>query len=170
MGPRALRKLSRVLLLVILTAPLPVACTIERGDVRTPSGRPPEADSTSVRLVAEAVARAYESGDLAAFDSLFSDSLTVFDGTRITSGRAGYIAYLESQIRAVDQRRVVLQDITVELARNSAWATLGFTCKGTRDGEAIGVSGVGTMIFQRTQNRWQILHIHTSMAPGDDER
>lgn len=170
MGPRALINVNRVLLFAILIAPVPVSCTIERGDVRTPSGRPPEADSTRVRLVAEAVARAYESGELEAVDSLFADSLTVFDGNRITSGRVSYIAYLESLVGTLDHRRVRLQDITVRLAGNSAWTTYGFTCEGTRDGEANEVSGVGTMILERFQNRWQIVHIHTSVTHEDDPR
>lgn len=170
MGSQALRKVYCALLFVSLTAPMVVACTIERGDVRTPSGRPPEADSTSVRLVAEAVARAYESGKLTTVDSLFSDSLTVFDGDQIISGRASYIDYLESQIGALDDRRIRLRDITVKAARNSAWATYGFTCEGTRDGEPIEVRGVGTMILQRSQNRWQIVHIHTSVTQEGDAR
>jgi ketosteroid isomerase-like protein len=170
MGPRALSGINRVLLFVALTAPVPVACTIERGDVRTPSGRAPEADSTSVRLVAEAVARAFESGDIATVDSLFGDSLTVFHWDQVTTGRASYVDYLESQVGALDDRRVRLQDITVKLARNSAWATYGFTCEGTRNGEPIEVRGVGTMILQRSQSRWQIVHIHTSVTHGDDAR
>jgi len=152
-----------------LAVSVPIACTIERGDVRTPSGRAPEADSTNVRLVMEAAARAYESGDIAALDSLFSDSLTVFDDIRVSSGRVAYIDdYLAPQIDTLGDRQLRLQDIVVKLARSAAWATFRFVRSGTRDGEEIETRGVGTMILQRSQNRWQIVHIHTSVVAEHD--
>lgn len=153
----------------ILAVTVPAACTIERGDVRTPSGRKSEADSTSVRLVLEAAARAYESGDFAALDSLLSDSLTVFDDTRVSSGRVAYIEdYLAPQIGTLENRQLRLQDVAVKLARSNAWATYRFVRSGTRDGERIEARGVGTIVLQRSQNRWQIVHIHTSVVPKRD--
>ena len=52
--------LSRLAVLVLLAVSISVAaCTIERGDVRTPGGQPPEADTTRVRLTMEAIAAAF---------------------------------------------------------------------------------------------------------------
>lgn len=169
MGRRALNVRFALFLNAILAVSVPVACTIERGDVRTPSGRSPEADSTNVRLVIEAAARAYESGDFAALDSLLDDSLTVFYGTRVSSGRVAYVDDLiASQVGTLEDRQVRLQGIAVKLARSTAWATYRFVRSGTRDGERIEERGVGTIVLQRHQNRWQIVHIHISAVPESD--
>ena len=164
------RKLSpcRALALVMLAAAAAAACTIERGDVRTPSGQPPEADSVAVRLAMEAVAGAYESGDLAAFDSLFHESVTVLDGGRVSLGRADYLAdVLAPQIGSLHDRGCRLDDIRVRLARNTAWATYRFVLAGKQDGERVETHGVGTMVLQKFQGRWQIVHVHTSSVPVD---
>lgn len=161
----------RAAVLAMLAAAASAACTIERGDVRTPGGQPPEADSTAVRLAVEAVALAYESGDLSAFDTLYDDSVTVFDGAQVSSGRASYIAdYLAPQIRSLDDRQCRLHDISVRLARNTAWATYRFGVAGTRNGVRVELRGVGTMILQNFQGRWRIVHVHTSTVPADGER
>jgi len=153
----------RTLVLALLTAA--AACTIERGDVRTPGGQPPEADSVAVRLAIEAVARAYESGDVAAFDTLFHESLTVLEGVRLSSGRDHYLAdYVVPRIRSLDDRHCRFDDIQVRLARNTAWATYRFALSGTRDGGSVETRGVGTMILQKFQASWRIVHVHSSSA------
>ncbi len=162
---------GRVVVLATLAAAAAAACTIERGDVRTPSGQPPEVDSTSVRLVMEAVASAYESGDLAALDTLYHDDVTAVEGTRLSSGRAGYVAdHLAPQIGSLDDRNFQLHDISVRLARNVAWSTYRFNLAGTRSGERVETRGVGTMILQKSQGRWQIVHVHTSTVVEGSER
>ncbi len=151
----------RSLVLALLAAA--AACTIERGDVRTPGGQPPEADSVAVRLAIEAVARAYQSGDLAAFDTLYHESLTVLEGVRLSSGRDDYLAeYVEPRIRSLDDRYCRFDDIQVRLARNTAWATYRFALAGNRDGESVETRGVGTMILQKIQGSWRVVHVHSS--------
>jgi ketosteroid isomerase-like protein len=158
-------------LVFAMLAAVAAACTIERGDVRTPSGQPPEADSVAVRLAMEAVALAYESGDMSAFDTLYHESLTVVEGEQVISGRASYVADdLAPQIRSLDDRDCRLYDVRVRLARNTAWATYRFDLAGTRDGERVDTRGVGTMILQKFQGRWQIVHVHTSAVEEDVER
>lgn len=158
-----------VLVLAMLVAA--AACTIERGDVRTPGGQPPEADSVAVRLTMEAVARAYKSGDLGAFDTLYHESLTVLEGARISSGREDYLAdYLAPGIRALDDRDCRFDDIQVKLARNTAWATYRFALAGTRDGQPVEARGVGTMILQKFQGSWRIVHVHSSSVSEAVER
>ena len=161
----------RVFVLAMLAAAAAAACTIERGDVRTPSGQPPATDSTAVRLAIETVALAYESGDLSALDTLYHEDVTVLEGTQESSGRASYIAdYLTPHIRSLDDRSCRLHEIVVRLARNTAWATYRFVLSGTRNGDRVEARGTGTMIFLKSQGRWQVVHVHTSIVPADTER
>lgn len=166
--------LSRLGLLVPLAVSITVvACTIERGDVRTPSGQPPEADTTRVRLTMEAIAVALEAGDLASLDTICHDSITVFEYGRLQRGWADYREhYLRPELRALSRLRLRMYDVRVRLARNTAWATYGFRLSAVRDGQDVEARGAGTMIMQNLQGRWRLVHSHTSVAapPVEDGR
>jgi ketosteroid isomerase-like protein len=165
--------LSRLGLIVLLAATVTaVACTIERGDVRTPSGQPPEADTTLVRLTMEAIAAAFESGDLASLDTICHDSVTVFWDGRLQRGWADYREHqLLPELEALSERRLRIHDVRVRLARNTAWATYGFRLSAVRNGQDVEARGAGTMILQNLQGRWRLVHSHTSAAwPEEDGR
>lgn len=158
------RELSscRALGLVVLAAAA-AACTIERGDVRTPSGEPPEADSIAVRLAMEDIARAYESGNLTLLDSLYHESVTILEEGRVRSGRSDYLAdVVMPRISSLDERNCRLDEIRVRLAGSTAWATYRFVLGGRRDGEWIESRRLGTMILRKFQGRWLVVHMHTS--------
>jgi ketosteroid isomerase-like protein len=165
--------LIRLGLLVLLAASIFVgACTIERGDVRTPGGQPPEADTTRVRLTMEAIAAAFETGDLASLDTICHDSITVFEAGRVQRGWADYREHhLLPELEALSQRRLRIYDVRVRLARNTAWATYGFRLSAVRDGQDVEARGAGTTIMQNLQGSWRLVHSHTSVAedpPGED--
>jgi ketosteroid isomerase-like protein len=165
--------LSRLGLLVLLTVSISVvACTIERGDVRTPGGEPPEADTTRVRLTMEAIAAAFESADLASLDTICHDSVTVFWEGRLERGWADYREHqLLPELEALSERRLRIYDVRVRLARNTAWATYGFRLSAVRNGQDVETRGAGTMILQNLQGRWRLVHFHTSEArPEEDGR
>jgi ketosteroid isomerase-like protein len=165
--------LSRLGILVLLAVAAPiVACTIERGDVRTPGGQPPEADTTRVRLTMEAIAAAFEAGDLASLDTIYHDSVTVFEAGRADRGWANYReGHLVPELEALSERRLRIHDVRVRLARNTAWATYGFRLGAVRDGQEVDARGIGTMVFQSLQGRWRLVHSHTSIArPEGDDR
>lgn len=157
------------LLSVALTA---AACTVERGDVRTPGGEPPEADTVKVRKVMEAVALAFETGDLSSFDTLYDDSVVVFEGGAANRGWARYRDdHLVPELEALSDRRLVFEDIRVRRAGGTAWATFRFTLEAVHEGERVSASGIGTMVLQRSAGRWRVIHSHTSTPrPERDER
>lgn len=142
------------------------SCTIERADVRTPSGEPPEADTTRVRKTIEALARGWEDGDLEALDSVFHDSLLVFDD----AGRErGWRAYREGQLArelgSYEGRRFVVSDVRPHLAGGTAWVTFTFRRSAVRDDEPIEQVGTGTAVLQKLAGRWRVVHLHTSSRP-----
>lgn len=138
-------------------------CTIERADVRTPSGEPPEADTTEVRRAVERIAGALESGDLAALDTLYDDSVLVHEAGSATRGWARYRdGHLVPELRALSDRRVRFAGIRVRLVDGTAWATFDYRLDARRDGAPVTRRGVGTMIFEERGERWQVVYSHTS--------
>ena len=153
----------------LLVAALAAACTIERGDVRTPSGEPPEADTTRVRIVMEAIALAFNDGDLGALDTLYHDSVLVYEGGAIDRGWERYRNdHLGPELAMLAERRLVYEDIEVQRVGTAAWSTFRFTLQAVRDGQPLSISGVGTMVFRRIGGRWLVTHSHTSSRRAAD--
>lgn len=151
----------------IVAVGLSVACTIERADVRTPSGEPPEADTTRVRKLIEATARAIETGELAGLDTLYAEDVLVYESGRVVArGWAAYRdAHLEPEIRAFSERSLELHDLEVRLSGGSAWVAYGFAFHGRHQGRQVVSQGVATAVLRKAAGRWRIVHLHTSRRP-----
>ncbi len=150
----------------ILTALLLSACTIERADVRTPSGESPEADTTRVRQTIEAIGTAFETGRVAELDSIFHDSVLVFEFGRVERGWVAYRdGHLLPETRALSDRSLEFRTIDVHIVRSTAWATVRYTLSGRSESGRVGVEGLGTLILRRLAGRWQLVHVHLSSRP-----
>ncbi len=162
--------LGRYLVAVTAVLIVAAACTIERGDVRTPSGEPPEADTLRVLKVMDAIVVAFETGDVGSLDTIFHDSVTVYEGGSVDKGWTKYRdEHLVPEMRALADRRLQFDDVRVRLAGNTAWTTCSYTLSAVRDGEQLSVSGLSTMVFQKLAGRWRLVHWHTSVSrPGGD--
>jgi ketosteroid isomerase-like protein len=139
------------------------ACTVERADVRTPSGEPPEADTTRVHRLLEVIADAFRTGDLTALDTVYHDGVTVYEGGRVDRG---WIAYRDShlipEIEGLSERRLEFEDVEIRLAGSTALVIYSYTLTARRDGEPITAHGLGTMVFRRFAGRWRLVHSHSS--------
>jgi ketosteroid isomerase-like protein len=143
------------------------ACTIERADVRTPEGEPPEADSVAVRKVVEATASALQRGDFAALDSLYHDGVTVFeDGAAFRSWAEYRDARVAPGYESLRELRAELEAIAVRLAGSTAWVTCSYRLAASRDGAPVVYHGLSTMVLRKSGGRWRIVHAHNSTA-GD---
>lgn len=158
MGPGRLGPLSVLATLVWVSA-----CTIERADVRTPDGEPPEADTIRVRRAVEAIAAAFNAGDVRALDTLYHDSVLVYESGRIDRGWAAYRdEHLIPEIRELEDRELEFAAIDVRLADGTGWATVRYTLDAIHRGDTVSVRGVGTLVFQEVAGRWRVVHSHTS--------
>lgn len=144
-------------------------CTIERADVRTPSGEPPEADTARVRKAIDAIADAFATGDLAALDTIYHEGVTVYEAGRVVQGWPRYRdQHLLPEVEALTQRQLRFEGISVRLAGSTAWVTCRYTRQALRDGEPVLARGLSTMIFRKVAGGWRLVHSHTSTgAPGD---
>jgi ketosteroid isomerase-like protein len=157
-----LRPVLVPLALVVVLLAL-AACTIERADVRTPSGEPPAADTTRVRMVLEEISVAFETADLSGLDTIYHDSVTVYEGGSVDRGWQSYRdGHLVPELQVLEDRRLEFDEIRIRLAGSTAWMTCRFRLSGIGDEGEVAVSGLQTMVLQRLSNRWRIVHVHTS--------
>jgi ketosteroid isomerase-like protein len=139
------------------------ACTVERADVRTPSGEPPEADTTRVRRLVDLIADAYGTGDLAALDTIYHEGVTVYEDGRADRGWIAYRdGHLALEIEGLSERELDFEDVEIRLVGSTALVTCSFRLTALRDGERITAHGLGTMVFLKFAGRWRLVHSHTS--------
>ncbi len=139
------------------------ACTVERADVRTPSGEPPEADTTRIHRLIDQIAEAFETGELAGLDTIYHEAVTVFEAGRVDRGWVAYRdGHLAPEIEGLSERRLDFEDVEISLAGSTAVVTCSFTLTARRDGEQVRADGLMTMVFRRFAGRWRLMHSHTS--------
>ncbi len=115
----------------------------------------------------EEIARAFERGDLASLDTLYHDSVTVFEGANIDRGWLRYRdGHLAPELEALAERQMRVSDLRVRLAGGSAWVTFSYRLAGVVDGGPVAARGVGTMVLQKLGGRWLVVHSHTSSVRG----
>ncbi len=157
----------RLLVCAAAASLVATGCTIERADVRTPSGEPPEADTARVGKVVDEIARSFERGDLASLDTLYHDSVTVFEGANVDRGWLAYRdGHLAPELEMLAERRMQVDDLRVRLAGSTAWATFSYRLAAVADGEPVSARGVGTLVLRRLGGRWLVVHSHTSAVSG----
>lgn len=151
---------------VMLTAGLLFACTIERADVRTPSGEAPEADTALVRSLIETMGDALGAGSLSTLDTIFHDSVTVYEGGGVDVGWPRYRdGHLVPELQALEDRDFRFRSVQVRLSNNTAWATARYDLRAIREGEPLAVQGGATLIFRKLSGRWRLVHLHLSSRP-----
>jgi ketosteroid isomerase-like protein len=147
----------------LVAAILIAACTFERADVRTPSGEPPEADTTRIHRLVDLIADAYRTGDLAGLDTVYHEGVTVYEGGRVDRGWITYRdGHLALEIEGLSERRLDFEDVEIRLAGSTALVTCSYTLMALREGEQVTTHGLWTMIFRRFAGRWRLVHSHTS--------
>ncbi len=157
---RGLKPLGSSLPLLLAIA---TACSIEHGDVRTPSGEPPEPDSARVSKIIDAVSNGFETGDLTPLDTLYHPDVLIYEWGSVSRSWETYRdEHLAPELDAFDDRRFILEDRNIRVAGNTAWATFSYTMEAGPQEDRLYASGVGTMIFQKLRGRWLIVHSHTS--------
>lgn len=141
------------------------ACTIERGDVRTPSGQPPEADSTTIRLALERLVDSYAASDAEGLRGLVTEDVTfVMDGAR-GRGASAFVGHLLApQPVGMSDLDLRVAALDIDLVDGElAWVTSRFPPGDVPVG-TVTVGTAATLIFERIDGEWKLVHAHFSRA------
>lgn len=140
-------------------------CTIERGDVRTPSGQPPEADSTTIRLALERLVDSYAASDAEGLRRLVTGDITfVIDGVR-GRGASAFVGHLLApEPIGTGDLGLRIAALDIELVDGElAWVTSRFPSGDVPAGQAT-VETAATLIFERIDSDWKLVHAHFTRA------
>ena len=142
------------------------ACTIERGDVRTPGGQPPEADTTRIRALLTRLAHAYAVGDTGTMRALIADDLTFFVDGAEGRGAGAALDSLSAARGRLGRRDLELASVEIELADGvTAWVVCRFSIGGDPEGALPARQARATLIMERREGDWTLVHAHLSRSP-----
>jgi ketosteroid isomerase-like protein len=109
---------------------------------------------------------AWQIGDFTMLKSYYADDVTVVSGAW-EPAIVGWAKYLQAYTRQRDRVTNVRLDRSNTLIRvqgNFAWATYQWDFSAMVDGNSSAARGQSTLLFQKREGHWLIVHNHTSMV------
>lgn len=119
----------------------------------------------AVRKILIAHAEAIEQGDLQALDKIWSNdpAVLVFENGGVNNGWENYRnKHLAPELKSFKNLKFAVSDIVVKADKKIAWATYKYTLAADFNKQKIDTGGIGTMIFEKKDGKWLIVHSHTS--------
>lgn len=129
----------------------------------------PENDEAAVRDVLLRSASSFAKNDLAEAAKVWAidESLIIFESGHANYGWADYRDnHLVPEMGEMKNTKYEFNDIKIQLAGKTAWATLKYTISAdvTENGKPrhIDGGGLGTAILEKRDGQWRIVHWHSS--------
>ena len=119
----------------------------------------------AVRDLLEQEAVAFEKGDVEALNKMWANDewVSVFESGGADIGWANYRDHhLIPEMKELKNTKHTLSDIKVRVAGKTAWATFKYSLSGDLKERHIDVNGLATAVLEERNDRWLIVHRHTS--------
>ena len=172
----------RVLRLVLFTtiiAVLALACASpaaaqnkkKKSDTQQPadSTNPlvPMSDENQIDYMISEMLGAWQIGDVEKLHKDYADDVTVVNGAYAPPvvGWTNYLAIYRQQRTRMQQVRMDRSNTVIKVAGNVAWACYQWDFAAVTDGAPTTAQGQTTLVMEKRNNHWIILHNHTSMVP-----
>ena len=109
---------------------------------------------------------AWQVVDVEKMHQCYADDATFVSGTWAPPvvGWANYVPLYQSQRARIQQVRLERSNTYIRLAGTTAWASYQWDFSGTVDGRPMASQGQTTLVMEKQNNRWVIVHNHTSVA------
>ena len=124
-----------------------------------------DADTAAVRRVVEGFAVYAEAGNLTALDTLFGAGrgVHIIEGSGVNHGWVDYRDnHLKPELGSFRNFRYTYSSVEPVVRGNVAWAAFRYALSADTPGGHVESEGRGTMILEKQEGRWVIVHMHTS--------
>jgi len=140
-------------------------------DAPTDTGKPmiPMADQQQIDYMISDMLGAWQLGDVEKLHQDYADDVSVVSGvwTPPIFGWPSYVAVYQQQRARMQQVRLDRSNTYIKVNGTVAWACYQWDFSGTLDGQPSAAQGQTTLVLEKRNNRWVIVHNHTSIAqPG----
>ncbi len=122
-------------------------------------------DEQQIDLLISEMLGAWQLGDIERLHQAYADDVSVVSGAwePPVVGWSNYLANYQKQHARVQQVRMDRQNTYVRVTGNSAWACYQWDFSGVVDGQQNAARGQTTLVLERRNGRWIIVHNHTSL-------
>lgn len=111
---------------------------------------------------------AWQVGDVEKLHSTYADDVSLVSGSWAppVMGWANYLAIYQQQRARVQRVRMDRTNTYVKVKGDVAWACYQWNFTATLDGQPMQSQGQTTVVMEKRNGHWVIVHNHTSLAPG----
>ena len=173
-------RMFRFLLSAALTAMLALACASpaaaqkdkkKKSETQKPadSTNPlvPMSDENQIDYMISEMLGAWQVGDVEKLHKDYADDVTIVNGAYAPPivGWTNYLAIYQQQRARMQRVRMDRSNTVIKVAGNVAWACYQWDFEATADGAPTTAQGQTTLVMEKRNNHWTIVHNHTSMVP-----
>jgi ketosteroid isomerase-like protein len=174
------RHVFRYALSAALTAMLALACASpaaaqkdkkKKSETQKPadSTNPlvPMSDENQIDYMISEMLGAWQVGDVEKLHKDYADDVTIVNGAYAPPivGWTNYLAIYQQQRTRMQRVRMDRSNTVIKVAGNVAWACYQWDFEATADGAPTTAQGQTTLVMEKRNNHWTIVHNHTSMVP-----
>ena len=172
------RRLLRCAASVIMLAALALACAspaaAQKDKKKKPASQPadstnplvPMSDENQIDYMIYEVLGAWQVGDVEKLHKDYGDDVTIVNGAYAPPiiGWTNYLAVYQQQRARMQQVRMDRINTVIKVAGSFAWACYQWDFAATVDGQPSAAQGQTTLVLEKRNNHWTIVHNHTSMV------
>jgi ketosteroid isomerase-like protein len=175
------RNFLRNALLLLTAAAVLLACAspaAAQKDKKKKNDQTPPADSASplipmsdeqqIDYMVSEMLGAWQLGDIEKLHKDYADDVVIVSGAYAPPliGWTNYLALYKQQKARMLQVRMDRSNTFIKVSGNFGWACYQWDFAAVVDGEPITALGQTTLVVQKLNNHWVIVHNHTSMVPS----
>jgi ketosteroid isomerase-like protein len=160
----------------LMGAALFLACAAPAGAQKKKKNEPPPVDAKPMipmgdeqqidYMISEMLA-AWQLGDIEKLRKAYADDVSVVNGIWAPPvfTWTNFLAVYQQQHARMQQVRMDRSNTYIKLGGNFAWACYQWDFSAVVDGQPSAARGQTTLIFEKRNDHWVIVHNHTSLAP-----
>lgn len=174
-----IRRATRLLLALAMTAVLALTCASPAAAQKDKKKKQPAitpADSTNplvpmsdegqIDYMVSEMLGAWQLGDVEKLHKDYAEDVTVVNGAYAPPivGWTNYLAVYQQQRARMQQVRMDRSNSLIRVAGNVGWICYQWDFAATADGQPSAAQGQTTLVVEKRNNHWIIVHNHTSMV------
>ena len=128
----------------------------------------PLTDEQQIDYMLSEMLGAWQLGDIEKLHAKYADDVSMVNGTWAPPiiGWTNYLAIYQQQRARMQQVRLERSNTYVKVSGNMGWACYQWDFAGVVDGQQVQSQGHTTVVVQKRNDHWIIVHNHTSQVPG----
>lgn len=127
----------------------------------------PMSDENQIDYMVSEMLGAWQLGDIEKLHKDYADDVTIVNGAYAPPilGWTNYLAVYQQQRARMQQVRMDRSNSVIRVAGNVGWVCYQWDFAATADGQPTAAQGQTTLVVEKRNNHWIIVHNHTSMVP-----